>query len=86
MYEIKAGNGIIEKEMNGSAAFAQIQKATTVTQALAVMVEAQSISVADGKKPTPMTRILVLQTCHVWREGKHRIGQHPLLRAARHQI
>jgi len=42
--------GIIEKEMNGGASFAQIQKAATVTQALAVMVEAQSISVADGKK------------------------------------
>merc|ERR1719410_2107361 len=42
--------GIIEKEMNGGAAFAQIQKAASVTQALAVMVQAQSISVADGKK------------------------------------
>jgi len=42
--------GIIEKEMNGGAAFAQIQKASTVTQALAVMVQAESISVADGKK------------------------------------
>jgi len=42
--------GIIEKEMSGGASFAQIQKAATVTQALAVMVQAQSISVADGKK------------------------------------
>ncbi len=48
--------GIIEKEMNGGAALAQIQKATTVTQALAVMVEAQSISVADGKKLTALTQ------------------------------
>ena len=42
--------GIIEKEMNGGAALAQIQKAQTVTQVLAVMVQAQSISSADGKK------------------------------------
>ena len=48
--------GIIEKEMNGGAALAQIQKATTVTQALAVMVVAQSISVADGKKLTALTQ------------------------------
>lgn len=42
--------GIIEKEMNGGAAFAQIQQAGTVTQALAVMVQAQSISAADSKR------------------------------------
>jgi len=47
---IERAVGIIEKELNGGAAFAQIQKASTVTQALTVMVQAQSISVADGKK------------------------------------
>ena len=47
--------GIIEKEMNGGAALAQIQKATTVTQALAVMIERRSISVADGKKLAALT-------------------------------
>jgi len=46
--------GIIEKEMNGGAAMAQIQKAASVTEALAVIVQAQSISAADGKKLTAL--------------------------------
>jgi len=46
--------GIIEKEMNGGAALAQIQKAATVVDVLAVMVQAQSISSADGKKLTAL--------------------------------
>ena len=51
---IERAVGIIEKEMNGGAAFAQIQKATTVTEALAVIVQAEGISVADGKKLTAL--------------------------------
>merc|ERR1719230_1067758 len=42
--------GIIEKEMNGGASMMQLQQASTFTQVLAVMVEAQSLSSADGKK------------------------------------
>jgi len=42
--------GIIEKEMNGGASMMQLQKASTLTQVLAVMVDAQSLSSADGKK------------------------------------
>jgi chromosome segregation ATPase len=49
--------GIIEKEMNGGASFAQIQKASTVVQVLAVMVQAQSISVADGKKLASLAQV-----------------------------
>jgi len=46
--------GIIEKEMNGGAALAQIQKAASVTEALSVIVQAQAISAADGKKLTAL--------------------------------
>merc|ERR1719230_1828095 len=42
--------GIIEKEMNGGASMMQLQQASTFTQVLAVMVDAQSLSSADGKK------------------------------------
>jgi hypothetical protein len=43
--------GIIEKEMKkGGAALAQFQKGTSVIEALKVMVEAQSLSTADGSK------------------------------------
>jgi len=48
--------GIIEKEMSGGASFAQINKASTVAQALSVMVQAESISVADGKKLTALVQ------------------------------
>lgn len=42
--------GIIEKEMNGGASMMQLKKAATVTEALSLMVEAESLSSADGKK------------------------------------
>jgi len=42
--------GIIEKEMSGGASMMQINKASTVTEVLATMVEAQSISTGDAKK------------------------------------
>jgi len=42
--------GIIEKEMNGGASMIEINKASTVTEVLATMVEAQSISTGDAKK------------------------------------
>jgi len=48
--------GIIEKEMSGGASFAQINKASTVAQALSVMVQAESISVADGNKLTALVQ------------------------------
>jgi len=48
--------GIIEKEMSGGASFAQINKASTVAQALSVMVQAESVSVADGKKLTALVQ------------------------------
>ena len=46
--------GIIEKEMNGGAALAQIQKAATVVDVLAVMAQAQSISLVGGKELTAL--------------------------------
>jgi hypothetical protein len=43
--------GIIEKEMKkGGAALAQFQKGSSVVDALKIMVEAQSLSTADGAK------------------------------------
>jgi len=48
--------GIIEKEMakTGSASMMQLQSATSVVQALAVMVEATSLSSADASKLTAL--------------------------------
>ena len=48
--------GIIEKEMakTGSASMMQMQSATSVVQALAVMVEATSLSSADASKLTAL--------------------------------
>merc|ERR1719240_2182841 len=43
--------------MNGGASFAQLQQSSTVTQVLAVLVQAQSISVADGKKLTALAQV-----------------------------
>jgi molecular chaperone GrpE (heat shock protein) len=40
--------GIIEKEMKGGASMMQLKKASSVTQALAAMVQAQSLTAADG--------------------------------------
>jgi len=48
--------GIIEKEMNGGAALAQIQQASSVVDALSAMVRAQSISSADGAKLTALVQ------------------------------
>merc|ERR1719197_1201701 len=48
--------GILEKEMakSGSASMLQLQSATSVVQALAVMVEATSLSSADASKLTAL--------------------------------
>jgi len=46
--------GIIEKEMSGGASMMQLQKANGVVQALAVMVEATSLSNADASKITAL--------------------------------
>lgn len=46
--------GIIEKEMNGGAAMVQLKNANNVAAALSAMVDAQSISSADGKKLTAL--------------------------------
>jgi len=46
--------GIIEKEMSGGASMLQLQKANSVVQALAVMVEATSMSNADASKLTAL--------------------------------
>jgi len=48
--------GIIEKEMNGGASMMQINKATTVVEVLASMVEAESISTSDAKKLTALAQ------------------------------
>ena len=42
--------GIIEKEMAGGAAMVQLKKATSVVDALKVMVEAQGLTAADSNK------------------------------------
>lgn len=42
--------GIIEKEMKGGASMMQLKKAGSVVQALQAMVQAQSLSSADGSK------------------------------------
>lgn len=46
--------GIIEKEMKGGAAMMQLKKAGSVVQALQAMVQAQSLSSADGSKLTAL--------------------------------
>jgi len=46
--------GIIEKEMKGGASMMQLKSANSVTQALAVMVEATSLSTADSSKLTAL--------------------------------
>jgi len=48
--------GIIEKEMKGGAAMVQLQKATTVVDALKAMVEAQSLSTADSQRLTALVQ------------------------------
>jgi len=51
--------GIIEKEMKGGASMMQLKKAGSVVQALQAMVQAQSLSSADGQKLTAL-----LQNAH----------------------
>jgi len=51
--------GIIEKEMKGGASMMQLKKAGSVVQALQAMVQAQSLSSADGQKLTAL-----LQSAH----------------------
>jgi len=46
--------GIIEKEMKGGASMMQLKSANSVAQALAVMVEATSLSTADSSKLTAL--------------------------------
>jgi hypothetical protein len=46
--------GIIEKEMKGGASMMQLKKAGSVVQALQAMVQAQSLSSADGQKLTAL--------------------------------
>jgi chromosome segregation ATPase len=46
--------GILEKEMAGGASMMQLKKADSVVQALAVMVEATSLSTADAQKLTAL--------------------------------
>jgi len=48
--------GIIEKEMNGGASMMQLQKAGNVVTALSAMVQAQSLSAADGQKLTALVQ------------------------------
>jgi len=51
--------GIIEKEMHGGASMMQLKNAGSVVQALQAMVQAQSLSSADGSKLTAL-----LQSVH----------------------
>jgi len=46
--------GIIEKEMKGGASMMQLQKASNVVSALSAMVQAQSLTSADGQKLTAL--------------------------------
>jgi len=46
--------GIIEKEMKGGASMMQLQKAGSVVNALSAMVQAQSLTAADGQKLTAL--------------------------------
>jgi hypothetical protein len=46
--------GIIEKEMNGGASMLEINKAASVTEALSMMVQAESLNQADGAKLTAL--------------------------------
>jgi hypothetical protein len=46
--------GIIEKEMNGGASMIEINKAASVTEALSMMVQAESLNQADGNKLTAL--------------------------------
>ena len=46
--------GIIEKEMSGGASMMQLQKAGNVVTALSAMVQAQSLTAADGHKLTAL--------------------------------
>merc|ERR1719267_540162 len=46
--------GIIEKEMNGGASMLEINKAGSVTEALSMMVQAESLNQADGAKLTAL--------------------------------
>jgi chromosome segregation ATPase len=48
--------GIIEKEMKGGASMMQLKNANTVTEALSAMVQAQSLTAADGKKLTALVQ------------------------------
>ena len=48
--------GIIEKEMNGGASMMQLQKAGNVVEALSVMVKAQGLTAADGKRLTALVQ------------------------------
>jgi chromosome segregation ATPase len=48
--------GIIEKEMNGGAAMVQLKQASTVTQVLGMMVQAESLSSADAHKLTALVQ------------------------------
>jgi len=48
--------GIIEKEMKGGAAMVQLKSAGSVVQVLSMMVKAQSLSNADGKKLTALVQ------------------------------
>jgi len=46
--------GIIEKEMNGGASMLEINKAGSVTEALSMMVQAESLNQDDGAKLTAL--------------------------------
>jgi len=48
--------GIIEKEMNGGASMMQLHSAGNVVEALSMMVKAQGLTSADGKKLTALVQ------------------------------
>lgn len=48
--------GIIEKELKGGASMVQLKKATSVVEALEVMVKASGVSSADGQKLTALVQ------------------------------
>jgi len=48
--------GIIEKEMAGGAAMVQLKSAGSIVEVLSMMVKAQSLSNADGKKLTALVQ------------------------------
>jgi len=51
---IERAVGIIEREMNGGASMVQLKGATSMLQALSVMVQASSLSTADAQRLTAL--------------------------------